>query len=326
MSSRLSKVSLSVFLILVALVFLGVYKAQAIGDWYRLRNYQAPAQVSKLASEDKLTPYASHILYVTHPKLEDNPQFSKECPQSEQSIVLGCYIGGIAYFGSSSNLFVKTVSDPRLNGVEEVTLAHEMLHAAYDRMGKDEKDKVNAMLMDYYQHGLTDPRIIETMNSYKKSEPNDLVNEMHSIFGTEIADLPTPLDNYYKKYFSDRASVTAFAANYENEFTSRSNQIKVYDQQLSLSKDKIKQLQDQLSAELTSIESDRSAVERSNDSSLINQYNARVSAYNGGVRSLQVQIANYNDLVDKRNALAAELRSLQGSLDNRLSTQPAGVR
>jgi hypothetical protein len=294
MSSRLSKVSLSVFLILVALVFLGVYKAQAIGDWYRLRNYQAPAQVSKLASEDKLTPYASHILYVTHPKLEDNPQFSKECPQSEQSIVLGCYIGGIAYFGSSSNLFVKTVSDPRLNGVEEVTLAHEMLHAAYDRMGKDEKDKVNAMLMDYYQHGLTDPRIIETMNSYKKSEPNDLVNEMHSIFGTEIADLPTPLDNYYKKYFSDRAS--------------------------------IKQLQDQLSAELTSIESDRSSVERSNDPSLINQYNARVSAYNGGVRSLQVQIANYNDLVDKRNALAAELRSLQGSLDNRLSTQPAGVR
>jgi DNA repair exonuclease SbcCD ATPase subunit len=222
-----------------------------------------------------------------------------------------------------SFLFVKAVDDQRLSGVEEVTTAHEMLHAAYDRLSSKQRQKVDSMLMDYYNNGLHDQRIIDTMNSYKQTEPNDVVNEMHSVFGTEIADLPAPLENYYKQYFSDRSVVTTFAQNYEDEFTSRIAKIKQDDAELARERSDIQSKEAALQSQLASIEADRNQVEHSNDPSVIDNYNARVSAYNSGVRSLRTKIINYNQLVDDRNALAAELRSLQSSLDNRLSTQPA---
>src|SRR5206468_584885 len=120
----------------------------------------------------------------------------------------------------------------RLSGVEEVTSAHEMLHAAYDRLSTKERNRVDELLQNYYDHQLTDQRIRATIDAYKASEPNDLQNEMHSIFGTEIATLPPELENYYSQYFADRSKVTTLAGEYEQEFTSRKTEIQSYDTQL----------------------------------------------------------------------------------------------
>lgn len=316
--------------VLGALIFVAVFavlagalvNARSIEDWLRLRNYKPPAPIASIAKEDKLTDHARHILYVTHPILDTNPaDFIKRCPQSEQTIVLGCYHSGVSAFTDDSFLYVKSVNDPRLNGVEEVTTAHEMLHAAYDRLSSDQKQSVDKMLMDYYQHGLTDKRIQDTINSYKKTEPDDLVNEMHSIFGTEVPSLPAPLENYYKQYFSDRSAVVSFAQNYEGEFTNRITKIKADDIELTVERDKILNLENELRAELQAIEADRSGVEHSNDQTAIDQYNTRVTAYNSGVRQLRNEIAAYNQLVDERNQIAQELRSLQDSLSSQLTPQ-----
>jgi uncharacterized protein YukE len=298
--------------------------AQSIEDWYRLRGYAPPAEISAIASQDTMTDYSRHILNVTHPVLEnDGQRFRQECSQAEQTIVLGCYHSGVSFMASENALFIYNVKDERLHGVQQVTTAHEMLHAAYDRLSTKEKNRIDAMLQDFYNKDVHDQRVIGTINAYKQSEPNDVVNEMHSIFGTEIANLPAPLENYYKKYFVNRAAVVAFANTYEGEFTSRTNQIKADDQQLTQLRQQINDQEQQLQSQLSGLEADRARVEQSNDGAAISQYNARISAYNAGVRKLQNDIATYNRLVDERNGVASELRSLQGSLDSRFKTQPA---
>lgn len=309
---------------MIVLLVIVATNVQAIADWYRLRGYNPPVAITSLANEDQLTDHAKHILYVAHPILETNPTtFLQDCPQAEQTIVLGCYRSGIAPFTQGNYLYVKQVSDSRLHGVEEVTTAHEMLHAAYDRLSSSQKKNVNAMLLDYYNHDLHDQRILDTINSYKQSEPNDVVNEMHSVFGTEISSLPAPLEDYYKQYFTNRSVVVNFASGYEGEFTSRINRINADDVQLAGMKQNIDAEEQQLASELANIESQRASVQRSNNSSAINDYNAQVTTYNRGVRTLQSDITEYNLLVDERNNLAQEIRNLQSSLDSRLTPQTA---
>jgi hypothetical protein len=315
-------ISIATLVVVLILLADALVNAQTISDWFRLRGYTAPADIVKISAEDKLSPKAQHILYVTHPILDSSAEeFSSQCPQSEQTIVLGCYHSGATPFSSGSYLYVKSVNDPRLKGVEEVTTAHEMLHAAYDRLSSKKKDQVDQMLMDFYNHGLKDQRILDTINSYKQTEPDDVVNEMHSIFGTEVTDLPAPLESYYKQYFSDRTAVTALAQSYEGEFTRRNSEIKADDAQLAQYKIDIEALEAQLQNQLASIENDRASAERSNDPAAINDYNSRVAAYNSGVRLLRAKIIAYNQLVDQRNEVASELRSLQNSLSSKLSTQ-----
>lgn len=304
--------------VLAAAIFGGFTHVRALTDWVKLRNYVAPANVAQLATQDTMTGYARHLFYVNHPVIESNvSQFRANCAQNEQTIVLGCYHGG------DMGIEIYDVKDSRLAGVEQVTAAHEMLHAAYDRMSSKDKAGVDAMLEDYYKNDLTDQRVKDTIDAYKKSEPNDVVNEMHSVFGTEVPSLPGPLENYYKKYFSDRSRVTSYAANYEDEFTSRMNQIAADDQQLTQMKSQIQSEESDLDSQLASLQADRARIERSSSDSDVNQYNARVNAYNAGIRTLQNDIAVYNSLVSERNSIAADLQSLQSSLDTRLTTQAA---
>jgi hypothetical protein len=313
--SRISGIMLS--LALLGALILGVTHVQALEDWVRLRNYTPPAAVSTLATEDAMTSLGTHIFYVNHPNIQANAAtFRQACATAEQTIVLGCY------HSNQNGIEIFDVKDGRLKGVEEVTAAHEMLHAAYDRLSSKQKQSVDNMLIDFYQSGLQDQRVKDTIDLYKKTEPNDVVNEMHSVFGTEVAALPAPLESYYSKYFSNRSVVTAFAGNYEGEFTSRTTQINADDGQLAIMKAQIKADEQSLSSQVAGLQADRARIENSGSESDINAYNARVSAYNAGVHKLQSEIAAYNALVEQRNAIAADLASLQGALDTRLTTQP----
>ena len=72
--------------------------------------------------------------------------------------MLGCY------HSNQDGIFLYNVQDARLAGVQQVTAAHEMLHAAYDRLSTKDKNYVDGLLMDYLQERPQDQRIIDTMN------------------------------------------------------------------------------------------------------------------------------------------------------------------
>jgi hypothetical protein len=316
--SRLS--TLIILLVWLAALGLLFINRQNLFDWWRLHDYKAPAAVAALAHQDTMTDYGRKVFYVNHPRLEAKKDFFDDCPtgnDAEQTIVLGCYHSG------QGGIFLQDVTDPRLNGVEQVTAAHEMLHAAYERLSSDERARVNRLLTDYYENDLHDPRILKTIDAYKHTEPNDVVNEMHSVFGTEIANLPKPLEDYYKRYFTNRAKVSAFAARYQKAFSSRKALIDSYDHQRKALKMRIDDLAADLSAKQVSIEAVQRNLEnkrRSGDIAGYNRgvvtYNTQVDAYNSELRQLKSLTNEYNAIVARINALATEQNQLVQELSN----------
>jgi hypothetical protein len=312
-----------VLLAWVALLGLAAAHRQDIWDWWKLHSYQPSAAVEQLAAQDTMTDYGRHVFYVNQPAITANGSFRAACPNDggEQTIVLGCY------HSNQNGIYLLNVTDNRLKGVEEVTAAHEMLHAAYDRLSGAERARVDKMLQDYYDNGLTDQRIRKTIEAYKSTEPKDLVNEMHSIFGTEVANLPAPLEQYYQKYFSDRGQIAAYAAQYQAEFTSRQSAIASDDAQLAQLKSQIDGLEADLKAKqagITAAQANLSSLRGSNPAAYnaaVPGYNAQVDAYNAEIAQVRDLISRYNALVAERNAIALE----EDELVQDLSNQPAPI-
>ena len=321
-SRKVINLVLTASLIVVPVV--GLWQRNAIYDAVRLYGYSAPPAVANLAARNVMTDYGQHLFYVNRPELvSDSATFRADCTVTEQTIVLGCY------HPNQNGIFVYNVSDTRLAGIQEVTAAHEMLHAAYDRLSNRDKKDVDKMLNDFYKNDLKDQRILDTIEAYKKTEPNDVVNEMHSIFATEIASLPAPLEKYYKRYFVSRTAVVAFSQNYENEFTGRSAAAAQYEKQLNDLKVKTVAEENDLRAQLAKINAEQARLDSLRSSGQIAEYNAGVSTYNADVDAYNIGVAgykrdinSYNALVEQYNAVAGELKQLYGAIDTRLAPKP----
>jgi hypothetical protein len=316
---RLSFLFLLVWLIFLAALGTAAANRQNLWDWWQLKHYQAPPTVAQLADQDAMTDYARKVFYVNHPAIDDKTSFSKACAASgsrEQTIILGCY------HGNQGGIFVLSVDDPRLSGVEQVTAAHEMLHAAYDRLSSSDKQQVNKQLLAYYQNDLHDQRIRDTIEAYKKSEPDELVNEMHSIFGTEIANLPAGLEKYYGRYFSNRGQVAAYAAQYQSAFTSRQAALSQLETQLDSLKTQIQNLEADLKSKRAEIDARQSELVAARNSGNVAAYNAGVpgynrlvDTYNNEIETVRSLINRFNTLVNQHNALVLEQSQLRDELD-----------
>ena len=315
---------IGVLLTLVSVLGVVFLQRQTIVDWFKLRGYQPPAVIASLATDDTMTPSARHLFYVNRPDITTGSNFTTKCPSGgEKTVVLGCYLG------NDAGIYLYDVTDTRLQGVEQVTAAHEMLHAAYNRLGPKERQEVDGWLTNYYETQLTDERIKATIEAYKQSEPNDVVNEMHSIFGTEITTLPAPLEQYYRRYFVDRSKVAGYTATYQAEFTNRRQQISDYDEQLKGLKATIETNQTEITKQKNALDTRSQQMERDRASGNIAAYNAAVSPYNAAVASYNSLVVTtkglidtYNDIVTKRNAVALEERELVQALSSgSLTTQ-----
>ncbi len=296
--------SITVLAILI-LIFIALSNRQNIFDWWALRDYTPPVTVATIADQISLNPSSKKVFYVNKPIITSSAEFTKNCPTNsqEKTIILGCY------HGNQKGIYLLDVNDPRLEGVEQVTAAHEMLHAEYDRLSSSEKDSVNKMLNDYAKT-ITDQRILDTLDAYKQSEPGELANEMHSIFGTEIAALPANLEQYYKKYFIDRSKVVAYSQKYQNEFTSRKDKIAADDAQLASYKTQINNYEDQLTAELNNINALESTMNSYKNSGNYGAYNANVDYFNNMVYAYNRKVNLVQSLINKHNALVAERNAI----------------
>lgn len=292
---------------------------QQVADWWKLRGYTAPADIASLADDDGMTDFARHLFYINHPSLEGKQAFNMHCSdKSEETAVLGCY------HGNRQGIYLYAVTDARLQGVRQVTAAHEMLHQGYDRLSPKEREHINTLLQAYYDSKLTSGDTREKIETYRK-QGADVANEMHSIFGSEIRDLTPELETYYKQYFVDRAKIVGYSESYQTEFTRRKDQVAQYDEQLASIKIQISDNKSGLSTRL----SDLKAKEKQIDQDVTNQnqpqyqadvlaYNSMVDAYNGLLATTRRLIAQYNDIVALRNDLAVQEQQLQQALDSRL--------
>ncbi len=307
----------------VGLIGWAAWNFQAVLDFIRLYGYQAPPAIVKLADDTTMVPSARNIFYVNHPTLADRSSFGRYCSNhGEQTIVLGCY------HGIDRGIYLFDVTDERLHGIEEVTAAHEMLHAAYDRLGRSEKKRINEQLQQFYETKVQDPRLKETIAAYNKSEPKDVVNEMHSILATEVAELTPELEAYYRRYFNDRMKVVAFASRYQQEFTARRERVDQYDARLAGLRATMDANRTALNRQESEIQALRDRLDQLRASGNIQEYNAavpvfnnQVSRYNQLIATTRSQINEYNRLVAERNVLALEVKELAESINS----QPAPI-
>lgn len=300
----MKKLSSLVFsLVLLSAVAFGFFHTRDILDWVALRGYTPPADIQKLATDTTMLNGTRKVFYVNKPKIEDKQTFTSSCPEHEQTIVLGCYI-------NNKGIYLLNVTDPRLNGVVQVTAAHELLHAEYDRLKPDERKKVDKMTSDFFAT-LTDKRIKDNIENYRKSDSSVVPNELHSILGTEVRNLSPELENYYKKYFSNREAIVGYSESYESTFTDIENQVKQLDVQLKQIKSDLDAKDAQLKKLGAEIETKRSymnsllAFKKIDEyNSQVESFNALVNQYNALVKSRQAEANQYNKLVDQYNNLA----------------------
>ncbi len=296
---------------------------QSIYDWWRLRGYDPSAAIVQLATDTSMNSSTRRLFYVHHPELEDRTQFNDNCPsRGEKTIILGCYI-------TQRGIHLFDVQDPRLEGIEQVTAAHETLHAAYDRLSPSERDDVNEMLERAYDK-VNNKRVRDTIESYRNAG-DDILNELHSILGTEVRELPAELEAYYSKYFLERSKIVAYSEKYEKEFTSRENEaksimlrIEKIAAELQSKRAAIDSMEQELSNQYDQLERERAKTSDAAD------FNTRVAAYNNQVAVYRQLIAEFNRLVEehnsllaKYNAVAVEENELIKAIDSRPSSIPS---
>jgi uncharacterized protein YukE len=223
---------------------------------------------------------------------------------------------------SRDKIYVFDVDDDRLEGVEQVTAAHEMLHAVYDRLSDSEKEEIDMLVLEYFNNS-GDERLKKSIESYKRRDPSVVPNELHSILATEIRELPQELEIHYSKYFVDRLSVVTLSEAYESEFTKLEDQIEEYDTQLARLSANIESQEVQLEQLGVALTQEQSRLDslRSDPSiynSAVDEFNQKVREYNNLLESLKNDIAEYNIMVEKRNSIAVEEQGLIEAIDTRV--------
>jgi hypothetical protein len=315
----------AIVLVLLIAVLAGIlWQHDRLSDWLVTRGYAAPASVVQLAQDDQFTAYANRLFYVNKPQIETRDSFNKHCSSAKDQVtVLGCYTG------NRQGIYIYDITDARLEGIKQVTAAHEMLHQAYDRLDAKTKATVNRELQDYYKT-VTDPGLKAKIATYQRTEPHDVVNEMHSVFGTEVAKLPAPLEQYYSRYFQDRSKITGYHDTYQAAFDQRTAQIADYDKQIASLKKQIADDKASIAAQEKDLQTQRShmndllsANQTGDYNALVPGFNYQVNIYKQTVEDTNNLIDQYNNLIDSRNQIAVQEQQLQSAIDSHASAAPA---
>lgn len=305
-------------LLFIVAFSVGFWQRQNAQDWWKLRSYEPPVNVARLATTSSMTEKARRIFYVQHPEIQEKDAFYKSCEEGETTVVLGCY-------KSNGSIFLLKVNDSRLAGVQEVTAAHEMLHAAYQRLSAREKQRVDSLLNQAYA-GVTNSSITDKIDLYKKSGA-DITNELHSILGTEVETLPAQLEQYYAQYFDNRSTLTNFSKLYTELFASRKQKVADLDTRLAAIEAQVTANNQELNKKKAAIDAESARLDGLLRANKIDEYNQGVVAYNQSLAPFRSQlaetnslIAQYKSILDERNSIAVEAQELSRALDSRIKT------
>ena len=306
----------------LAAALLLVLNRQYIVDQIAVWQYKPPAAVSQLADRSGMNNTGKFYFYTSRPAIEAAKQFNESCGRKEESTaILGCYNG--------KNIFIYNVANRQLDGIKEVTAAHEMLHAAYARLGDSEKKAVNKLLENEYAKLKSDKELAERFAFYDRTEPGERDNELHSIIGTEVATVNPALEQYYKKFFTDRRKVLALHDNYASVFAELQAKGESLSKEMADLKATITQESQEFNAEIDTLNADIAEFnQRANSddgfpskeafdaqrASLV----ARASQLDMMRDTLNMKIATYNGLREELKQVVSQSEALNQSIDSSL--------
>ena len=310
--------------IIVCVVVAVILNRQYIIDKYNAWEFKPSPEIAQIANDVGLNENGRFYYFASRPELDFAKEFNGECRSREQgNAILGCY--------KNQRIYIYNVNDERLNGLKEVTAAHEMLHAAYERLPESDKKAVNTLLEKEYRKN-SDAEFSKRMDYYKRNQPGEEYNELHSIIGTEFADISPQLEDYYKRYFNNRSQVVALHSKYSDKFKelkqgSASLRKELENLSISINNASLKYNKDisNLNSEINAFNSRAKNGDFSSQEDFLNersylikstrkleQDRANINRYIGQYESKRIE---YNKLVDESN-------SMYKAMDSKLAPPP----
>lgn len=327
-SRRAGLVSLCLGLILIAAA-IGIYAyRQTIWDQIVIWQYQPSSQIASIAERSSMTDKAKRYFYASQPEFSSTDEFNSTCQRREaSSAILGCY--------NSGRIYLYSVDNDQLDGINEVTAAHEMLHAAWQRLSESQKEHLSTLLETAYDQVKT-PDLSERMSYYDRNEPSEHANELHSILGTEFADLGSELEEYYSQYFNDRTVLLTLYNNYQQVFDDIKDRSAALVTELEALVDEINSQTEQYNTEVLAISQDIAAlnarasqIDRS-DYQAVAVYNQdrellilRIDSLEATRQQINQKTVTYNSKLTEYNDLAVMADELNKSIDSVLSPSPS---
>lgn len=311
--------------IIACVVAVAILNRQYIIDKYNAWEFKPSPEIAQIANDVGLNENGRFYYFASRPELDFAKEFNGECRSREQgNAILGCY--------KNQRIYIYNVNDERLNGLKEVTAAHEMLHAAYERLPESDKKAVNTLLEKEYRKN-SDAEFSKRMDYYKRNQPGEEYNELHSIIGTEFADISPQLEDYYKRYFNNRSQVVALHSKYSDKFKelkqgSASLRKELENLSISINNASLKYNKDisNLNSEINAFNSRAKNGDFSSQEDFLNersylikstrkleQDRANINRYIGQYESKRIE---YNKLVDESN-------SMYKAMDSTLAPAPS---
>lgn len=303
----------------VAGVAFAVTNSRAISDWITATNYSPTPAMAELVSSSGMNDAGTRLFYASTPELNAADAFNAACGIRPEQYLLGCYTG--------VKIHLYDIVEARLSGIREVTAAHEMLHAGYDRLDAATKARVDVLLEQAYTEHGDDPELASRMAAYEVSQPGTRLTELHSIIGTEFGTLDPELESYYARYFTDRSKVVALHAAYAAVFAEIEAKSTALSNQLLALADGIDSGISTYNADITQLNSDirafndrNAAFGYSDNEAGFDRDKARLAAtaaeLDARLAAINAQQAQLADLRTQLQAIDADAQALNRSINS----------
>ncbi len=315
-------------ILVIMTIFLLVYR-QRIIDQITVWSYTPSTQATKLVTRAGMNDNGIFYYYASQPTMynsESATNFNKMCNNTEiTTAIMGCYSG--------NKIYIYVVSDKQLDGISEVTVAHETLHAVYARLGDKEKKRIDNLLENEYKVLSTDKYFSDLLAFYSSYEPGQRDNELHSIIGTEVAKINPELETYYDQYFSSRQAVVNLDIQYSDVFKTLKAKADDTSKQIDSLLAVITSLTSQYNADAQKLKDDISSFNiraQSGGFTSQSQFNNEKAVLNGRAADLdavratiQEDYNNYQSLIAEYNSYATQSKKLYDTINSTLVSSPS---
>lgn len=228
--------------------------------------------VADLVATTTMTDRGRRAFLAASPTIEDPPTFAANCgvdkpadvPGAGRVHTAGCYVLG--------RIHLLAPDRAEAHDLLYVVAAHELLHAVYANLAPAERARIDAELEATRAGNV---RLEERLKSYENGPT--LVNEVHSILGSEFDGLSPTLEAHYAQFFTSRAAILA----------ARQRTLGVLEDRMDTLRAELNDLRGRMDALEGAPSGLRTAVQ-------VRAYNNLVESYNAAVDALNTLVDEYN--------------------------------
>lgn len=237
--------------------------------------------ISEIVEGAGMTDLGRRIFLSASPRVEDAQTLARSCAP----LALGGDGQGIHTFGCliDGDIHLRWFGHPEVHDLVYVVAAHELLHVAYNGLEPAERVVLDRLL-NAARVGNT---VLEERLEVYTAAAEDTPSEVHSILGTEFADLGPDLETHYSRYF-DRARV-----------------LDAFRRTIGEREEEIRALKAAIAGTEAALDTMRVELDRLRAIGDLDGYNAEVARYNALVDQHNASVARVNALVEEDNRLTS---------------------